>query len=237
MSSSRRRIIFFDLDGTLLESRVRFPAVFRQLLAEHGVERDEEEVEVAIQATWPWYEANVADYRDEELDFWFEFNRRVCAALDAGERADPAGRAITDTFQALDAPTLYDDVLPCLDALRGSGFTLGVITARPSAARVLEPVGIVDRFRYLVDAFSAGSAKHDERTYRYAISLAGISGERAVHVGDQLTRDVMPAQAAGLTAVLIDRDGLHGDTTCPRMTSLTELPSWLEAGPGQERRR
>jgi putative hydrolase of the HAD superfamily len=220
--------VFFDLDGTLVETTEPFSAVFARVLRSLGFERQPEQVEVALRDCWPWYEAEVGRHRDAELEFWRRFNSRVCAALDTGERAREAGHAVTDAFRSLDATRLYEDALPCLDRLAAEGHTLGVLTARPDARRVLEPLGVVDRFSYLVDAFRSGSAKQDRRSFQCALDLAGIDPGEAIHVGDVYERDVVPARAAGLTPVLIDRTRSHPQNDCLRVHTLTELPPLIQ---------
>ena len=90
--------------------------------------------------------------------------------------------------------------------------------------RVLRPLGIEDRFRVIVDAFKAGSSKQDERAFLFALKLAGIHANQAVHVGDQYDRDVLPAQSAGFKAILLDRNGDHLDVNSERIETLAELP-------------
>lgn len=223
-------IVFFDLDGTLLHNPEHFPSVFLRILADHGLERDPLEVQAAVRETWAWYEANVGRYAGRETAFWQGFNRQVCEALDAGDRAEALGQSITEIFSDLDQPTLYDDARPCLDTLWAAGLRLGVITARPDARRLLAPLGLTHRFELLADGFSAGSAKHDPTIYRHALARAKVSPEQALHVGDQYTRDIQLARAAGLHAVLLDRNNETPEADCPHIQSLTELPALVNPG-------
>ena len=219
--------IFFDLDGTLLDNRADFPSVFTAVLREQGVETAAEQVQTALRESWSWYEEQVRSHQGDEKAIWLAFNTQVCRALGAGERAEGMGRAVTEAFGALDRPLLFDDVLPCLDELQRRGHALGVITARPKAPRVLKPLGILDRFCVVVDALSAGSAKQDAETFYFALERAGIAADQALHVGDLLERDVIPAQAAGMRAILLDRRGRYPDADCVRIAGLVELPALL----------
>ncbi len=223
--------IFFDLDGTLVETTEPFPAVFARVLRELGFERSVAQVKAALEECWPWYEEQVGRHRGTELEFWIGFNARVCAALGTGPRSEEAGARATQAFRSLDTTRLYDDALPCLDALAGAGHTLGVLTARPDARRVLEPLGVLDRFAFLVDAFRSGSAKQDRRAFECAIELAGVGPGRMVHVGDLYDRDVLPARGAGITAVLVDREGRSPEADCLRVQGLRELPPLVALPP------
>lgn len=219
--------VFFDLDGTLLDNRADFPSVFAQVLLDFGLETEPEQLQRALRDSWSWYEEQVRSHSGDELAIWLAFNTQVCRVLGAGSRAEEAGRAVTQAFGGMDRPHLFDDVLPCLDRLQERGLKLGVITARPNAPRVLKPLGILDRFRVVVDALGAGSAKQDAETFLFALERAGVDADAAVHVGDLLERDVLPAQAAGMRAVLLDRKKRYPEVDVPRIESLKELPGLL----------
>lgn len=223
------RFVFFDLDGTLLQSTVAFRAVFVDVLNRHGVAITMERLEAIVLSCWPWYEAGVVAHRGDELAFWQGFNTEVCRAAGAGERAGELGLVVTETFRGRDTPRLYPDVIPCLDTLQAAGYALGIITARPDASRLLAPLGIGDRFQVVVDAFTCGSAKQDAASYHHAVRQAGVAPAQAVHVGDEIERDILPARDAGMRAVLLDRDRRHRDVPFPRFADLHGFPAWLSA--------
>ncbi len=57
--------------------------------------------------------------------------------------------------------------------------------------------------------------------FEKALEVAGLDPADAVHIGDSLEADVEGARAAGITPILLDRKGRHGDFTgCRRVTSL-----------------
>ncbi len=222
-SHPRPRIVFFDLDGTLLDHDVPFAAVFVQTLRRHGIETTEEDVTRAMRASWAWFSEHLLRFTDDELGLWRGFNQQVCAAVGAGPRADTAGAAVTEAFVHLDRPRLFDDAVPCLDALEGAGIRLGIITARPDAARVVAPLGIHRRFAVIVDAFTCHSAKVDPRPYAHALRDARVRPHEALHVGDHPDHDVAWARAAGMRAVLLDRRDEHGELDVPRVPDLRSL--------------
>ena len=57
-----------------------------------------------------------------------------------------------------------------------------------------------------------------------ALGQAKVSAENCIHVGDQIISDINGARNAGITPVLIDRDGIHNNfKECKRIISLAEL--------------
>ncbi|MEA2422373.1 MAG: hypothetical protein QOF55_1472, partial [Thermoleophilaceae bacterium] len=76
----------------------------------------------------------------------------------------------------------------------------------------------------VVSSASVGANKPAPAVFEAALALAGCGPEDAVHVGDSVESDVVGAQAAGVRALLIDRDSDGGD-----IRSLAELPRVLSA--------
>ena len=75
---------------------------------------------------------------------------------------------------------------------------------------------------FILASALAGVEKPDRRIFEMALSRAGVSPERAIHVGDDYEADIMGARSTGIEAVLIDRDG-RSRTGERSIRSLTEL--------------
>jgi len=131
---------------------------------------------------------------------------------------------------------LYPDAIPCLRALRAAGYRLGVAANQPveTAAMVrgmgieLELVGMSDEW---------GVAKPDPRFFTRIADELGLPAARIAYVGDRVDNDVIPARAAGMTAVFLRR-GPWGwiqagreDPAEPSIVieRLTDLPEALES--------
>jgi HAD superfamily hydrolase (TIGR01509 family) len=105
------------------------------------------------------------------------------------------------------ASALYPDVKPALGAL-AKHFKLGLVANSGEAAlQALRRDGLHDLFAVIALADFVGMEKPDERIFEYALKTAGVSPNRAVHVGNRLDSDVRPAQRIGLRTVWL----LRGD--------------------------
>ncbi len=62
-------------------------------------------------------------------------------------------------------------------------------------------------------------------------SKVGIPPERLMHVGDIYEKDVEGARAAGMTPVLLDRDGRFRNSHVVRIEGLAEIVSMVTALP------
>ncbi|MGD9529238.1 MAG: HAD family hydrolase, partial [Pseudonocardia sp.] len=83
-------------------------------------------------------------------------------------------------------------------------FPLAVVTDAQSAwARAeLQHVGLLELFDPVVVSGDHGFRKPDGRLFRRALDGLGVAPEHALHVGDDMYRDVHGAQSAGMRAVL-----------------------------------
>ena len=108
----------------------------------------------------------------------------------AHQHADPFGEA-----------DLYPDALPCIAALRERGITVGVVGNMASAhesfiAPYVDWVGSSQRW---------GVSKPDPRFFARVCDELSLPAEEVAYVGDRVDNDVVPALAAGMTAVHIRR--------------------------------
>jgi putative hydrolase of the HAD superfamily len=143
-----------------------------------------------------------------------------------GESAAPPGdvrRAMLDSirFEA------YPDAAPALRELRARGIRLVVASNWDcSLPEVLERAGLASLVDGVVSSAMAGAAKPDPALFEAALRVAGVAPDRALHVGDSLSKDVEGASAAGIAAVLLDRSGEHREVA-PRIETLAELPGLI----------
>ena len=121
---------------------------------------------------------------------------------------------------------LHRDVLPCFAALRARGLRLGAAGNMQAVHEgFLRPhvefVGSSERW---------GVEKPDERFFAHVREEAAVPSEEIAYVGDRVDNDVLPALAAGMSAVRIRR-GMHAHVESPPGTitigSLDELPEAL----------
>lgn len=125
----------------------------------------------------------------------------------------------------------YSDALPCLEAIRGLGMKMGIVSNIPSEERLrneLEAIGLIQFFQMLISSGSVGISKPKREIFNLAAKKLNETAESILFVGDDLQRDYYGAIHAGMKALLIDRrDALKGNTGICRVSSLEQIPPTL----------
>jgi putative hydrolase of the HAD superfamily len=120
-------------------------------------------------------------------------------------------------FAHADSWELFADVVPALGALRARGLRLGIVSNFDGRLlRICEGLGIAQYFDTIVMSGRAGVAKPDPRIFAAALQRLGVDASEALHVGDSEKQDVAGAQACGLRALLLQRDGSGSRVDCVR---------------------
>jgi FMN phosphatase YigB (HAD superfamily) len=135
-----------------------------------------------------------------------EHHQRALAIVRPGfdserERAARDAAGIADGFVRAD---LYPDAVPCLAALRDEGYRLGLAGNQPAwAGDLLHKLGLpVD---VVATAGAWGVEKPSPAFFARLAGVAGFPPHEIAYVGDRLDPDVLPAIAAGMTAVFLRR--------------------------------
>jgi putative hydrolase of the HAD superfamily len=214
MTTSPIKAVFLDALGTLVE--LEPPWV--HLASELGVEPSDE-LARAVRKEMDYYKEHSHEGRDPES---VAALRARCADILSWEldREVPV-----DTMMASFRFNAYPDAAPALAELRARGMRLVCVSNWDvSLTEVLERCGLGDLLDGVVTSAGSGSRKPDPVIFSQALEIAGCAAHEALHVGDTRAEDVAGAEAAGIRALLLDREG-GGD-----LVSLADLSRALEGG-------
>ena len=220
------RAVLFDVDFTLVRPGPELsPEGYRRVGERHGLSLDPARYDDARLAAIASLQRHPELQHDEEV--WVAFTERIVRGMGGdAEGAREVAVEMTRAWELHDNFELYEDVFPVLDELRRHGLKLGLVS---NTGRDLD--AFVRHHRLDVDAALASGAHGRTKPHR-SIFLAvlgrlGVDAADAAMVGDSLEDDVEGAQALGMQAFLIDRNGSHPDWE-PRLPDLYGLPAALE---------
>jgi putative hydrolase of the HAD superfamily len=235
--------VFLDAGNTLVS--IDFDRVAAEL-ATLGFRCAVPAIRRAEAAARPAVSRFAAERSTEGVDTFGFYLRELLAGLEPVASAGDAAldRAASELCSRLRVPgashRLWRWVLPgvpeALEALNALGLRLLVVSnSDGTVERGLAEVGLRSHFTAVIDSSVVGFEKPDPRIFEHALGRAGVSGRRALHVGDLYHADVTGARAAGVNAVLLDPFDDWRDVDCERARDLGELARRMRAARGRAR--
>jgi putative hydrolase of the HAD superfamily len=202
--------VSFDLGDTLIRAHPSWTAVYRRVLADHGMVVDPDALESALEATYRSNGDHVEGPFEASADASYHrlkhFDTQVLRRLGLAVPPDAFFRSLAAAFEERGAWWVYEDVPQALDTLRGAGIRLGVISNWGwSCPELIHTLGLARHFEAIVVSDRVGYLKPSAGIFRHAMDLMGVVPGQVVHVGDSYQADVVGARTAGLRPVLIRR--------------------------------
>ena len=189
MSISRYKLWIFDLDGTLIDSRLDLVHAVNATLEHLSLPTLEDALVLSF----------VGDGAEDLL---------LRSLEAAGVPADEAHQMLPATLDwfleyygdhCLDDTVPYPGALELLDRVGNapSGLPMAVLTNKPlkPALKILEHLGILNRFTHIIPGDGPLGKKPDPTGLAYILSSMNIPASSAVLVGDSL-QDLLTAKAA-----------------------------------------
>ena len=208
------RVLIFDLDGTLIDSKRDLIRSVNAMLVETGRE--------------PLHEDTVSSYIGHGAP------RLVARALGSGATEEECERALKFFLahydeHKLDSTRAYPGVRETLEELRE--FPMAVLTNKPVRAsrKIVEGLGLAKYFRAVHGGNSFATKKPDPLGAKKILEELSAAPAEALLVGDSEV-DVQTARNAGTLAAAVnygfgthDRAAFPADIYLDRMTDLLDL--------------
>jgi HAD superfamily hydrolase (TIGR01509 family) len=220
--------VLFDVDFTLAKPGPELmPEGYVRCAERHGLSLEASRYEEAREA------ALVELKRHPELDhdeaIWVAFTERIVVGMGGTQPvSNDVALELTSRWVQHENLELYEDVQSVLEALRGAGLKIGLVSN--SARDVLD---FARHHALEIDAgissFHHGKTKPHASIFKAVLDLLEVEADEAAMVGDTFEDDIAGALAVGMRAVLVDRLGLNEDYE-PRIDDLYALPAALGLG-------
>jgi putative hydrolase of the HAD superfamily len=223
------RAVLLDALGTLVELEPPWPSLRRTLSARHGIEVSEADAKRAMLAEMSYYRSHHQEGSDPaslaEL-------RRSCALVLRDQLPQTSSLGVEELTEALlDALHFrpFPDAAPALAALRAAGMQLAVVSNWDCSLRsVLGQLGLAGAVDAIVVSAEVRAAKPDAAIFKAALGQVRRDPREAVFVGDSFETDVLGARAAGLRALLLEREGRAPAEAPPDVERIFSLHDLLE---------
>ncbi len=207
------RAVFLDALGTLVELEPPWLLLRKRISGDISDDR----LVAAVEVEMDYYREHAHEGRDVAS---LADLRDRCAELISNELGVPI--TVGDLVDSVRFDP-FADAEPALRDLRARGLTLVVVSNWDiSLHGVLEGCGLAPLLDGAISSAEAGSRKPDPGIFATALELAGCEATEALHIGDTEEEDCAGARAAGIRALLIDREDGAGD-----ISSLAQIEEHL----------
>lgn len=225
------KVITFDLDDTLWEvTPVLIEAekiVFDWLVANAAKIGDRFSAQSLRDWKWQLYRQQpelsnkISQMRIDSVE-----QALLHVGYNAAESTQIAQRAFDIFLDARHNVTLFDDVIPMLEILRGQ-YSLGVLTNGNADVSRLE-IGAFFDFSFSAEQLNA--SKPAPQHFQAAQQFSGASADEIIHIGDHIEHDIVGARLAGCHAIWFNPDKKIrpiDEHTFMEVHSLADLPETI----------
>jgi putative hydrolase of the HAD superfamily len=223
-------MIFFDLDGTLLDHDYAAQQGVTTLYRIYGsdIQSNEEE----FLASWEsLLETYFNQYLEGKLSFVEQRRIRMKQQFHTfgitleDEQADQRFNQYLQGYEL--HWRCYEDVQNCLDRLGANHHRLGIITNGDHKQQVkkLNHLDILSYFSIVVTSGDVGYSKPSKEIFIEACKRAGVEVSDSYYVGDRLDVDARGSKEAGMKGIWLNRDNkMDENANVLTIHSLDELP-------------
>ena len=201
------RAVVFDVDFTIARPGPDLgPEGYARLGERHGLTLEPARYDDARRDALTTLKRHPELDHDEEI--WVLFTQRIIEGMGGVGDTYAAAVEMERAWAHAQHFELYDDAPAAMDALRERGLRIGLLS---NSARDLDM--FVAHHGLTVDAVltsgAHGKTKPHETIFRRMLELLDVAAGEAVMVGDTIEDDVEGAEAVGMRAVLVDREGRY----------------------------
>ncbi len=225
------KAVFFDFYNTLGKFHPPREELQAQACGQFGIDVTPHGITIGYSAADAFMAKEVAILplkdRDRQgvKDFFAEYERLVLDGAGVKVSLDLALRISEKLRQLAYGYALYDDVLPTLGLLKDKELILGLLSNNEADMdKLSRELGLSAYLDFVISSSDVLASKPDPAMFLAGLDNAGVEPQEALHVGDQYISDVKGAQAVGINAVLLDRDGLNkNNKNCVRIERLDQI--------------
>lgn len=198
-------MVFFDIDDTLLahsDAEKSAALLFLKRFSQQLAYKEEEFCKL-----WTFVmEKHFNDFLAGKISFVEQRRRRIKEIFQSPHMFDKeTDERFEHYLQYYEKSwNLFDDVLPCLDALK---VPLGIISNGNSEQQLkkLKSLNIQDRFEVVVISSEVGHSKPRPEIFLEACRRAKIQPQQCLYVGDRLDIDALASKKVGMRGIWLNR--------------------------------
>ena len=209
------RLVLWDFDGTLARRQGLWSGCMLEVLDEQepGHAIVVEQIRTAMHQGYPWSRPDEPHLHLCEPEPWWEaMEARMAQALaDVGIAAGRCAELAGAARRRLTDPTVgwhvFEDSLPALHATAAAGWRNAILSNHiPELAQIVDALGLGGSLEAIFSSAVTGYEKPHPDAFQTALRALGEPADVWM-VGDNPQADVAGAEALGIPAILVAREG------------------------------
>jgi putative hydrolase of the HAD superfamily len=229
------RAILFDAVGTLIHPQPPVATVYSTAGRRFGIEIDDKELQIRFRRAFARQEGidrqqhGLKTSPERERERWRQIVGDVFAdATLTMTCREELFHSLWQHFAQPQSWSISDDVLPCWENLEAQGLTIAIASnfddRLEQIARHILPL---NRAARIYVSARIGFRKPSVEFFRAIGGDLALPPAELISVGDDLDNDYRGAEAAGWSAILIDRCSAGTSSGVRMVTSLTDLSRYV----------
>lgn len=222
------KAVSFDLGGTLITASAG--EVYSAVAKKFGTNLDSQDVQSSFVRTFASHTAKrpVETSDEAERKWWYEVVTETLSDFEKISNFDDYFDELMKAFSKTGSFSVYSDVLPCLKALEKANIRRVILSNWDSRVHeIIDGLELRPYFEDVLVSSEIGYSKPNPRIFEFLLDRLGLMANEVLHVGDDLTADVMGAHEAGLEALLIWREKNPPGSDVKSITSLIQIPELI----------
>ena len=160
----------------------------------------------------------------EKKDFFTEYENKILSSNNIQVSKDLSWKIWQEISLEKYSLRIFDDTKDLLEWLLSKGIkSAGITNMDIKGDQLMIDLKLTSQLDFIITSYDEKYEKPDKRIFISSINKANVNPEECVYVGDQIQSDYIGSKNAGMTPILIDRNGYYEDFSGNKIKSLGEL--------------
>ena len=160
----------------------------------------------------------------EKKDFFTEYENKILSSNNIQVSKDLSWKIWQEISLEKYSLRIFDDTKDLLEWLLSKGIkSAGITNMDIKGDQLMIDLKLTSLLDFIITSYDEKYEKPDKRIFISSINKANVNPEECVYVGDQIQSDYIGSKNAGMTPILIDRNGYYEDFSGNKIKSLGEL--------------
>jgi len=230
LNLNKKKYFFFDIYGTLAGFYPQKEKIQKKILEQNKIFLSENQIIYGYKFADEFMalQKKVKPLRDmstiEKKDFFTEYEKKILSSNNVQVSKDLSWKIWQEISLEKYSLRIFDDTKDLLEWLLSKEIkSAGITNMDIKGDKLILDLKLNSLLDFIITSYDEKYEKPDKRIFISSTNKANVNPEECVYVGDQIESDYIGSKNAGMTPILIDRNGYYEDFSGNKITSLGEL--------------